>query len=149
MHLHNPNPDPETWFTVGTYGSGSGSGSATTDITHRKNKEGRGLRQPGLIMTVCTSTLSHRIWDKKSEHLAHCKDNTENSKQIFPEEELCNQFSHSCVCERFIYLHDRSAYSAAGKYVDRSWEYIIINHLQTQWMRKLGLTPHNSFSGTI
>ncbi len=33
------------------------------------------------------------------------------------------QFPHSCVCERFILTHDRSAYSAAGKYVDRSWEY--------------------------
>ncbi len=32
--------------------------------------------------------------------------------------------AHSCVCERFIYSHDRSAYSAARKYVDRSWEYI-------------------------
>ncbi len=30
-----------------------------------------------------------------------------------------SQFPHSCVCERFIYSHDRSAYSAAGKYVDR------------------------------
>ncbi len=29
-----------------------------------------------------------------------------------------SQFPHSCVCERFIYSHDRSAYSA-----DRSWEY--------------------------
>jgi hypothetical protein len=29
------------------------------------------------------------------------------------------------ICERFIYFQDRSAYSAAGKYVDRSWEYII------------------------
>jgi hypothetical protein len=34
------------------------------------------------------------------------------------------QFPHSWVCEQFIYSHHRSAYSAAGKYVDRSWEYI-------------------------
>jgi hypothetical protein len=34
-----------------------------------------------------------------------------------------------CVCERFIYSHNRSVYSAAGKYVDRSWEYM--NRLQT------------------
>ncbi len=40
-----------------------------------------------------------------------------------------SQFSHSCVCERLIYFHDRSAYSAAGKYVGRSWEYI--NRSQT------------------
>jgi hypothetical protein len=36
-----------------------------------------------------------------------------------------SQFPHSCVCERFIYSHAWPAYSAAGKYVDRSWEYII------------------------
>jgi hypothetical protein len=40
-----------------------------------------------------------------------------------------SQFPHSCVCERFLYSHDRSAYSATGKYVDRSWEYI--NRSQT------------------
>jgi hypothetical protein len=39
-----------------------------------------------------------------------------------------SQFPHSCVSERFIYSH-RSGYSATGKYVDRSWEYI--NRLQT------------------
>jgi hypothetical protein len=37
--------------------------------------------------------------------------NTENSKQIL---ELQSQFPHSCVCERFLYTHDRFAYSAAG-----------------------------------
>ncbi len=36
---------------------------------------------------------------------------------------LRSQFPHS-VCERFIYSHDRFAYSSEGKYVDRSWEYI-------------------------
>ncbi len=30
-----------------------------------------------------------------------------------------DQFPHSCVCERFMYSRDRSAYSAAGKYVDQ------------------------------
>jgi hypothetical protein len=55
------------------------------------------------------------------------RNNTNNSKQIFPEKELHGlspnflQFSHSCVCERFIYSHDRYAYYDAGKYVDRSW----------------------------
>jgi hypothetical protein len=34
-----------------------------------------------------------------------------------------SQFLHSCVCELFIYSHDRSAYPAAGKYMDR-WESI-------------------------
>jgi hypothetical protein len=29
-----------------------------------------------------------------------------------------SQFLHSCFCVRFIYSHNRSAYSAAGKLVD-------------------------------
>jgi hypothetical protein len=29
-----------------------------------------------------------------------------------------SQFPHSCVCEGYIFSHNRSAYSAAGKYVD-------------------------------
>ncbi len=35
-----------------------------------------------------------------------------------------SQLLHSYICERFIYFQDRSAYSAVGKYVDQSWEYI-------------------------
>ncbi len=35
-----------------------------------------------------------------------------------------SQFLHSCFCVRFIHSHNRSAYSPAGKYVDRLWEYI-------------------------
>ncbi len=35
-----------------------------------------------------------------------------------------SQFPHSCVCERFLYFYGWSAYSAAGKYVDRSSEYM-------------------------
>jgi hypothetical protein len=38
-------------------------------------------------------------------------------------------FLHSYICKRFIYFQDRSDYFAAGKYVDRSWEYI--NRSQT------------------
>ncbi len=34
-----------------------------------------------------------------------------------------SQFIHSCVCERFTYSQDWSAYSVARKYVDRSLEY--------------------------
>jgi hypothetical protein len=46
---------------------------------------------------------------------------TENSKQIFPEMKLL-KFLHLCFGERFISSHDRSAYAAAGKQVDRLWE---------------------------
>ncbi len=40
-----------------------------------------------------------------------------------------SQFLHSYICKRFIHFLDRSDYSAAGKYVDRFWEYI--NRSQT------------------
>ncbi len=49
-----------------------------------------------------------------------------------------SQFLHSYTCERFIYFQDRSA---AGKYLDRSWEYI--NRSQTHecgswdWVRAI------------
>ncbi len=52
-----------------------------------------------------------------------------------------SQFRHSYIFERFIYFQDRSAYSAAGKYVDQSWEYI--NRSQThacgnwEWCRAI------------
>ncbi len=35
-----------------------------------------------------------------------------------------SQFPHSCVCEQFIYSHDRSTYFHAAEYADRSWEFI-------------------------
>ena len=37
---------------------------------------------------------------------------------------LLSPSSHTLICERFIYFQDRSAYSAAGKHVARSWKYI-------------------------
>ncbi len=52
-----------------------------------------------------------------------------------------SQFSHSCVCEWFMYSQDWSAYSAAGKYVDRFWEYINRAHVE------IGTEARNSFSG--
>ncbi len=60
------------------------------------------------------------------------KNNSENSKQIFPEKELRGQFPHSCVCERFINSHDRSSHSTAGKYVDLSWECITHRHMNVE-----------------
>ncbi len=57
--------------------------------------------------------------------------NTENSKQIFPEKELrglCPNFQFMCLWAIY-YSYDRSAYSAAGKYVDQSWEYINISQI--------------------
>jgi hypothetical protein len=57
-----------------------------------------------------------------------------------------SQFPHSC--ERFIYSHDRSAFSPAGKYMDPLLGIYTSKSLTDTWMRKLGLRPpRNSFSG--
>ncbi len=56
-----------------------------------------------------------------------------------------SQFPHSCVCERFIYSHNRPAYSAARKYLDRYWKYI--NRSQTHECGNWDWGRRNSFSG--
>ncbi len=50
-------------------------------------------------------------------HLCIPRNETVISKSV-------SQFLHSHIFERFIYFQDWWAYSAAGIYVDRSWEYI-------------------------
>ncbi len=92
----------------------------------------------------CWAKLLSLYW---ANFLTWQRHNTENLKQIFPGKKLRapqSQFPQSCVCERFIYFHNRSAYSAAiccMKILDRCWEYI--NRSQTNEM-KLGLRPRNS-----
>ncbi len=70
--------------------------------------------------------LVNSLTDTRQRH------NTENWEKIFPEKELRslnpNFHIHVSVSD-LIYSHDRSVYYAAGKNVDRSWEYI--NRLQT------------------
>jgi len=89
----------------------------------------RGLNTIGKYWTnVCTVLYVFvRVQKFAISFLTHCKDtilkiwNKYSQKRNFAASE---QFPHSCVCERFIYSHDRPAYSAAGKYVDWSWKYI-------------------------
>ncbi len=81
-------------------------------------------------------------------HLSCCLCNAKTKYQRFEaniSKKGIAQFPHSCFCERFIFSYGLSAYSAAGKYVDRSWKYI--NRSQTHEMWKLGLRPRSSFSG--
>ncbi len=49
-----------------------------------------------------------------------------------------SQFPHSCVCQRFIYSHDRSAYSPAGNIGPIMGIY---KSFTDTWMWKLGLRP--------
>ncbi len=53
-----------------------------------------------------------------------------------------SQFPHSCVCERFIYSQDLTAYSAAGICGPILGTY---KSLTDTCMWILGLRPHNSF----
>jgi hypothetical protein len=47
----------------------------------------------------------------------HCKEPKPKISNKYSQKRNCAAsvlFPHSCVCEQFIYSHDRSAYSAAG-----------------------------------
>ncbi len=64
------------------------------------------------------------MWtSSKQTSTAMQRHNTENSKQKFPEknfEALVPISTFMCLWAIYtVYSHDRSAYSAAGKYVDR------------------------------
>ncbi len=63
-----------------------------------------------------------------------------------------SQFPHSCVCERFIYVHiprigPHTVFPAAEK-ADPSWEYIIRSQTHERG-NCMGLRPRFSFSGNI
>jgi hypothetical protein len=84
-------------------------------------------------VTLCTSEgklvrKSYLYWF----FTKHCKETIQKILNKFPSKGIVRpqyQFPHSCVCERFIYSYNQSAYSAAGKYVTKAaqfffWEYI-------------------------
>ncbi len=72
---------------------------------------------------------------------------------VFPENKKLRGLSiyflfHVSVIDLHIYFHNRSTYFPAAEQADRSWEYTY-KSLTDTWMWKLGLRPHNSFSGNI
>jgi hypothetical protein len=72
------------------------------------------LKRPCMVIT----TLLHHHPQSSG---ALKRNKNKNLKQIFPEKEFRGHkpnFHIHCVCERFIYFHNRSAFSAAEKYVD-------------------------------
>jgi hypothetical protein len=74
------------------------------------------------------------LWFSSSVYTA--KNQYRNWKQIFPEKELRGHspnFHIRCVCERFIYSHDGSAYSAAGNmWTDPGIIYIAHRHMNVE-----------------
>jgi hypothetical protein len=69
--------------------------------------------------------------------ITHCKDTILRIRNKFSQKRKCGGLSpnfhiYVSVSDLYIYSHDRSAYSAPGKYVDQSWEYL--NSSQThEW----------------
>ncbi len=81
----------------------------------------------------------HRFWHKKTWRyeikswltiLYTAKTQYRKFETNIPRKVAGPQSLFPHLCEWFMYSHDRSAYSAAGKYVDPSWEYI--NRSQTR-----------------
>ncbi len=75
-----------------------------------------------LVLFDGSCILTHDIPDQGICH-------TENSKQIFPEMTLrgivSKSYIHVSVSNLYVYSHDQSAYSAAGKQFARLWKYTV------------------------
>jgi hypothetical protein len=134
-------------------------GVVTSPAPRRTGSQtGRSARGAAALLRYSSSLqLSDLIWDNSSTYknlrqlsskktkfslfrsacgIFHCKETIPKIRNKYSQKRYCAatvQFPHSCVCERFIYSHNRSAYSSAGKYVDRPWENI--NHSQTRESR--------------
>ncbi len=69
--------------------------------------------------------------------------NIENLKQIFPKRNSTASVPNSttCVCERFLYSHDRSAYSAAGNICG-----LILGNINSSQNVEIGTKAAQSFS---
>ncbi len=63
-----------------------------------------------------------RFWGTETSKLCTVQRKSDLSTPRKTAAQLQSQFPDSCICERFIYSHDRSTYFPAAEYVDRSWE---------------------------
>ncbi len=82
--------------------------------------------------------------------IMHCKETVPKIRNKYSQNRICTvsaQFPHTCLwANLYIPTIGLPVYSAAGKYVDRSWEYIYISLTDTWMWWKLGLRPRSCFS---
>jgi hypothetical protein len=118
LKLFDADPDPGSGIREYVWPS-------IQDLGSRTEKIGSGIWGTGSRMFFLSCNTGYKAWSAfYFLYLNSCssvfqrtlqRQNAENLKQIFPEKEyrgLSPIFPHSCVCERIIYSHDGSAFSA-------------------------------------
>ncbi len=77
-------------------------------------------------------------------------------KLIFPKQNYNvlspSSYAHTYICERFIYFQVLFAYSAAGKYVERFWEYFIYiahRYMNVEFWTEAALFPIKEYINGI
>ncbi len=95
---------------------------ATKILYFRKKQGRRGLSYEEASIQKVSTVLKNASKQIRRTPTSNAKRQHRRIETNIPRKGIArpqSQFPHSCVCERLIYFHHRSAYSAAGKYVER------------------------------
>ncbi len=140
----------------GDAGRACAQGARSATGAHKNNwrcRSGQELRTPpSLVPSTPAARLESSTGTRSRSMQRSAQESTSGTKRPLhckfetniPRKELRGTvpFPHSCVWERFIYFHDRPAFSAAGNMWTDSGN-TVYKLLTDTWMWKLDLTPHN------